>query len=78
MTTSTPKSSRPAAVSKRCPWCLAYLPLEATVCHACKKKVGQVNRRGMAKKPVDIKAYLMAAAAVAGFGYYIWWAFLKS
>jgi len=69
------KGFRNTVVSKKCPWCLTYLPLDATVCHACKKKVGMVSRHGMAKKPVDIKSYLVAVAAIAAFVAYIWWAF---
>lgn len=67
--------SQQTLVSKKCPWCLVYLPLEARVCHACKKKVGMMDRHGMAKKPVDIKAYIMAVLAIAGFVWYIMWAF---
>ena len=49
--------------TKKCYDCFAHLPLNATVCNVCKKKVGKVNRHGIAEKPTDWKAYAIAAIA---------------
>ena len=64
--------------SKKCPHCSIYLPVNVTRCTSCKQKVGAPDKYGIAKKPVDIKAYVVAILAIAGLGYYIWWAFLKT
>ena len=63
--------------SKKCPHCSIYLPVAATRCTSCKQKVGPPDKYGIAKKPVDVKAYIVAALSIAALGYYIWWAFLK-
>lgn len=75
MNPSPAPEKRPRLVSKKCPWCMVYLPLDAKVCHACQKRVGPVDRMGMAKKPVDVKAYVMAAVAVTLLIAYLKWAF---
>jgi hypothetical protein len=62
--------------TKRCPYCYEYMPLRATQCPACKKGVGEVEGHGMAKKTVDLKAYMVAILAIAALSAYIWWAFL--
>ncbi len=64
-------------VSKRCPNCLIYLPLDAKICSGCKEKVGEVNEYGMAKKPVDWLSYIISFLFAAGLGLYIWWLFFK-
>jgi predicted amidophosphoribosyltransferase len=61
--------------SKKCPECFAYIPLRAEVCPMCQARVGQVDRHGRAKRPLDWKAYLAAAVAIAAFFIYCWWAF---
>lgn len=56
--------------TKKCYECLTHIPLAATVCNVCKSKVGEVDRNGIAKKPIDWKAYLgfiVAAGLLAGF-----------
>ena len=63
--------------SKKCPHCSIYLPVEANRCTSCKQKVGPPDKYGIAKKPVDLKAYIIAILSIAALGYYIWWAFLK-
>ncbi|MFZ2042002.1 MAG: heme exporter protein CcmD [Desulfobacterales bacterium] len=62
---------------KKCPECLTELPLEATVCVACRRKVGEVTAYGHAKKPFDWMAYGICLLAWAILGIYVWWAFLK-
>jgi len=63
--------------TKKCPYCFTYLPLYATRCDGCHKRVGAVNRLGFAAKPVDWMGYLSAIVAIAGFGVFIWWAFFR-
>jgi hypothetical protein len=50
--------------TKKCYECFTHLPLNATVCNVCKKKVGKVNRFGLAEKPTDWKAYTIAGVAI--------------
>jgi uncharacterized protein with PIN domain len=62
--------------TKRCPYCYEYMPLRTTRCPGCNKSVGEVERHGMAKKTVDLKAYMVAFLAIIALSAYIWWAFL--
>ena len=61
--------------TKKCYNCLEHLPLEATTCTNCKKKVGKINRIGMASKPIDWIAYLVCAIAFAALAAFILKAF---
>lgn len=75
-----PRTSRPAPVehshmTKKCPECFAYLRLDADICPSCGKGVGRVMPTGLAQKPTDVKAYLIAIAALIAFGIFIWWGF---
>ena len=63
--------------TKKCYDCLTHLPLDANVCYFCKKKVGKVDRNGIAEKPTDIKAYAIAAAAFLALIVFLWKAFLQ-
>jgi hypothetical protein len=74
------KEQRPIQhyVSKKCPYCFVYMPLNAQKCFSCKKPVGSVDENGMARKPLDWKAYLMGILATAAFAYYIWRIFFKA
>lgn len=67
--------SREPSGSKKCPECLTLLPASAKVCTGCQRKVGPVNRYGMARRPVDWKGYTICLLAWAALGIYIWWAF---
>lgn len=72
------KGSEPIRfTTKKCYECLTHLPLDATVCYACKAKVGKVDRNGIAEKPTDIKAYVIAAAAFVVLVVFLWKAFLQ-
>lgn len=62
-------------MTKKCPECFAYLPLQAKVCTSCGKPVGPVNTLGHAEKPVNVKGYLTAAAAILAFAAFVWWGF---
>jgi predicted amidophosphoribosyltransferase len=71
------KNKTISQVSKRCPNCLTYLPVDAKICSRCKKKVGEVDAHGMAKKPIDWLSYIISFLSALGLGLYIWWLFFK-
>lgn len=62
--------------TKKCPYCYVYAPLSATECPGCKRRIGNIDKIGFATKPVDWKAYLIAAVAFMALAVWIWWAFL--
>ena len=62
---------------KKCPECLTHLPIDAKVCVACKKKVGEIDKYGMAKKPVDWLSYVECLLIWCAFCLYMWWAFFR-
>jgi ribosomal protein L40E len=63
--------------TKKCPDCYTHLPLRATVCTSCHVRVGDVDKLGFAQKPIDWRAYLVAAVSIAGFVIFMWWAFFQ-
>ncbi len=63
---------------KKCPYCSVNLPLNVTSCFSCKRKVGPMNRNGIAKKPFDWMGYLSTIVSVGAFAWFIWWAFLRA
>ena len=62
---------------KRCPYCFTNLKLAMDVCHSCHKKVGKVDRYGLAKKPANVMGYLATLLWVGILAGYIWYAFLR-
>jgi hypothetical protein len=62
-------------MTKKCPECFTYLPLNSNVCHSCGKSVGPVSRLGLAEKPTNVKGYVVAAIAVLAFIAFVWWGF---
>ncbi|MFZ7126032.1 MAG: hypothetical protein ACOWWM_07740 [Desulfobacterales bacterium] len=62
--------------TKKCPFCYTYLQVQANRCDVCGKRVGEVDDTGWARKPIDFKGYLTAAAACGACAWFIWWAFL--
>jgi len=70
-----PKAS--VHTTKKCPFCYVYAPLTATECPACKRRIGKIDKIGFATKPVDWKAYFIAALSFAVLAAWIWWAFLS-
>jgi hypothetical protein len=62
-------------MTKKCPECFTYLPLDSQVCHSCGKNVGPVTRLGLAEKPPNVKGYAVAAAAILAFIAFVWWGF---
>ena len=63
--------------TKKCYECFTHLALNATVCNVCKKKVGKVNRHGIAEKPTDWKAYIIAGIAMFLLIGFFWKVFLQ-
>lgn len=62
-------------MTKKCPECFTYLPLNAKVCHSCGKSVGPVTKLGLAQKPLNVKGYFMAGIAILAFVIFVWWGF---
>lgn len=65
-------------VSKKCYECFTHLPLNATVCNVCGKKVGPVDKSGKAAKPINIRSYISAAIAVVIFLVVLWFGFVRT
>jgi phage FluMu protein Com len=64
-------------VSKKCPECLTPMPLNANRCTACNQRLGEINKIGIAKRPVDWLSYVYAIAAVGALGYFTYWLFFR-
>lgn len=64
-------------MTKKCPECFAHLPLDAKVCDACGRRVGAVNRIGLAETPPNIKGYVLAGIAILAFLIFVWWGFFN-
>jgi hypothetical protein len=62
---------------KKCPYCFAYLPLNAKRCTGCHKRIGEADKLGFAAKPFDWLGYAMAIVAILVLGIFIWWGFLR-
>ena len=60
---------------KRCPECFTKLPLTAKKCPACNQKVEDVDKYGLAKKPLNWSGYFVAIGLWVLLGLYIYWAF---
>ena len=60
---------------KMCPYCSVPLSLTSDTCFACKRKVGKVNKYGMAEKPPKYGTYFTCLLSWAGFYVYMHWAF---
>lgn len=65
----------PSRKDKKCPYCSVPLALNATECFSCKKKVGKMNKHGIAEKPANYTAYIFCLASWVGFYLYMRWAF---
>lgn len=61
--------------TKKCPYCSVPLGLNVDECFACKKKVGKINKHGMADKPTNYGSYILCLLSWVGFYIYMRWAF---
>jgi len=63
--------------TKRCPECSVYIPIEATRCPDCHKRVGPADKHGVGRKAVNYRAYAEMVIAFVVLGVFVWWVFLK-
>lgn len=68
----TDHRSQPFSSYKRCPYCYTLLRPDATHCIDCKKKVGKMDKFGLAKKPLNWRAYMAALLWTVMLAMYIW------
>lgn len=72
------KSKTPRVFSyKRCPDCFVNIELMAKVCPGCHRRVGKVNRQGLAKRPANYLGYLAVLFWIGLFIGYIWFFFVR-
>ena len=62
---------------QRCPNCSAELPLDARICPACESRIGEVDRYGRAREPIDWRAYVVCTLAWVLFSLFVWWGFFR-
>jgi len=63
---------KPSFPTKKCPYCSTHLATNALSCSYCKKKVGPVNKHGIAEKPTDWKAYTACFVSWGALFAYFW------
>jgi len=66
------KKEKSSSLTKVCPYCSTHLIINATECTYCKKKVGPVNKQGIAEKPTDWKAYTACFVSWFALFFYFW------
>lgn len=66
------KKEKSSGLTKVCPYCSTHLLVSATTCEYCKKKVGPVNKQGVAEKPTDWKAYTVCSIIWFALFVYFW------
>lgn len=71
-TGSKEKQTKRIHTIKKCPECFTVLGLYATECFNCGQKVEEPDERGIAKKPVDYKAYSKAVISWLVLFAFIW------
>ncbi len=49
----------PSRKTKTCPYCTVPLSVDAEECFSCKKKVGKIDKHGIASKPANYMAYVV-------------------
>jgi hypothetical protein len=53
------------------------MPIDATRCTDCGKRVGPVDKHGVAQKAINYRAYAEMVLAFVVLGLFVWWFFLK-
>lgn len=66
------KKEKSSSLIKVCPYCSTPLLVSATACSYCKKKVGPMNKQGIAEKPTDWKAYTACFLSWGALFVYFW------
>jgi hypothetical protein len=66
-----------ASATKRCPECTVHIPIDATRCTDCGKRVGPVDKSGVARRATNYRAYAEMIIAFVVFGLFVWWFFFK-
>ena len=56
---------------KTCPYCSVRLSADAEECYSCKKKVGPINKYGVASKPPNYWSYVICLALWVGLYLYL-------
>lgn len=69
---SDSKKEKSPSLIKVCPYCSTHLLSNATACTYCKKKVGPMNKQGIAEKPTDWKAYTACFISWGALIVYFW------
>ena len=64
-------------VTKKCPECYVYLPLNTQKCPSCNTKLGDVDKLGFATRKFDWSGYIIAIISIVGFCVFIWWGFIR-
>jgi hypothetical protein len=75
MATQAPVQKEKKYVSKKCPECYEYVPLEAKICPSCKVRLGAVNEHGQAERLTNWKGYIICIALWLFLAFYVKWAF---
>ena len=63
-------------VSKKCPYCYVHMKLEAETCPSCKRKVGMIDKHGMATRRIEWGKYIICILSWLTLAVYIKFAFL--
>jgi hypothetical protein len=71
-------SAEQSHITKKCPQCFTYIPLDVSKCPSCKARVGRVDKHGMATSSTDWGSYLICFLAWVTLAVYIWFAFFRS
>jgi phage FluMu protein Com len=65
-------------ITKKCPQCFTYAPMDALKCPRCKTRIRKVDKHGMAIKDTDWGSYLLCLLAWAVLAIYVWYAFFRA
>ena len=61
--------------TKKCPYCFTKIKRTETKCVYCHKKIGPPDEHGMAQKPIDWFANIMALGGGGALLYFLYWLF---
>jgi RNA polymerase subunit RPABC4/transcription elongation factor Spt4 len=75
MTHSSEAVNEKNFVSKKCPDCYEYMPLEVKKCPSCKTRVGKIGSHGMAERQTNWTGYLVCILLWLFLAAYVKWAF---